>query len=154
MAKQINADNSLDPFNLNRFLQAQARDYEKALSEIKCGRKRTHWMWYIFPQFDGLAFSSTSKHYAIKSVDEAKAYLNHSILGTRLLECTKAVMAVEGRSASQIFGSPDDLKLHSCVTLFASVSPEGSVFERLLEKYYNGMRDEKTMGLLGLGYSF
>ena len=106
-------------------------------------------MWYIFPQIDGLAFSSTSKRYAIKSVAEAKAYLAHSVLGPRLRECAEAVVGVEGRSAAAIFGSPDDLKLRSCATLFAYVSPPGSVFDRLLAKYYGGERDGKTLRLLG-----
>jgi uncharacterized protein (DUF1810 family) len=138
-----------DPYHLGRFLEAQEDDYERALSEIRDGRKRSHWMWYIFPQFDGLAFSSTSKHYAIKSLDEARAYLEHPILGPRLRECAEAVIGVEGRTAHEIFGSPDDLKLRSCATLFACVSPPGSVFDRLLEKYYQGQRDEKTLHLLG-----
>ena len=127
-----------DLYDLGRFVRAQEDDYEQALAEIRGGRKRTHWMWYIFPQFDGLAFSSTSKHYAIKSVEEAKAYLDHPILGPRLLECAEAVLRVEGRSATEIFGSPDDLKLRSCATLFACVSPPGSVFDRLLEKVLSG----------------
>jgi uncharacterized protein (DUF1810 family) len=107
-------------------------------------------MWYIFPQIDGLAFSSTSKRYSIKSVEEAKAYLDHPILGPRLLECTEAVIYIEGRSATEIFGSPDDLKLRSCATLFAYVLPPGSVFDRLLNKYYRGGRDEKTLQLLDI----
>ena len=107
-------------------------------------------MWYIFPQIDGLAFSSTSKHYAIKSIEEAKAYLAHPVLGPRLLECAEAVLRVEGRSATDIFGSPDDLKLRSCATLFACVSPPDSVFDRLLDKYYRGERDRKTLRLLGI----
>jgi len=139
-----------DPYNLNRFVQAQEDDYERALSEIRSGKKRTHWIWYIFPQLDGLAFSSTSKRYSIKSVEEAKAYLDHPILGPRLLECVEAVLHIEGRSATEIFGSPDDLKLRSCATLFACVLPPGSVFDRLLKKYYRGGRDEKTLQLLGM----
>src|SRR5687768_13539931 len=139
-----------DPYDLKRFVQAQEDDYEQALSEIRGGRKRTHWMWYIFPQLDGLAFSSTSKHYAIKSVEEARAYLDHPTLGPRLLECAEAVVGVQGRSASEIFGSPDDQKLRSCATLFACVSPPGSVFDRLLGKYYRGGRDDKTLRLPGL----
>ena len=106
-------------------------------------------MWYIFPQLDGLAFSPTSKRYAIKSVDEARAYLEHPILGPRLLNCAEAALGVEGRSVSEIFGSPDDLKLKSCATLFSCVSPPGSVFDRLLEKYFGGARDGKTLALLG-----
>lgn len=140
-----------DPYDLRRFVRSQESDYERALSEIRGGKKRTHWMWYIFPQFDGLAFSSTSKFYAIKSLAEAEAYLNHPILGPRLLACAKAAFGVEGRTAAEIFGSPDDLKLRSCATLFACVSPPGSVFERLLAKYYRGERDGRTLKLLGVG---
>jgi uncharacterized protein (DUF1810 family) len=139
-----------DPHLLSRFLQAQQEDFETALAEVRSGRKRTHWMWYIFPQLDGLAFSSTSKHYAIKNIEEARAYLAHPVLGPRLLQCAEAALGVEGRSAREIFGSPDDLKLRSCATLFACVSPPGSVFDRLLEKYYEGERDAKTLRLLGL----
>jgi uncharacterized protein (DUF1810 family) len=137
-----------DPHNLNRFVQAQEEDYEQALGEIKGGRKQSHWMWYIFPQFDGLGFSSTSRRYSIKSVAEARAYLAHPILGPRLRGCAEAVLAVEGRSAFEIFGSPDDMKLRSCATLFASISPKGSVFEQLIGKYYRGERDGKTLRLL------
>jgi uncharacterized protein (DUF1810 family) len=129
-------------------VRAQEHDYAQALAEIVSGRKRSHWMWYVFPQFDGLAMSSTSKLYAIKSVAEARAYLAHPILGPRLLECAEAVLGVEGRSATEIFGSPDDLKLKSCATLFAAVLSPGSVFHRLLAKYYGGLRDERTLHLL------
>ena len=139
-----------DPFDLSRFVRAQKHDYEHALAEIVSGRKRTHWMWYIFPQVDGLAFSATSKLYSIKSAEEAKAYLDHPILGPRLLACAEAVLRVEGRSATEIFGSPDDLKLRSCATLFACVLPPSSVFDRLLGKYYGGGRDGKTLRLLGI----
>jgi uncharacterized protein (DUF1810 family) len=142
-----------DPYDLDRFLRAQEDDYEQALSEIASGRKRTHWMWYIFPQINGLGFSSTSKRYAIKSIEEAKAYLDHPVLGPRLLECAEAVLRVEGRSATEIFGSPDDMKLRSCATLFACVSPRGSVFDRLLAKFYQGRRDEKTLQLLRINPS-
>ncbi len=141
---------SEDPYNLNRFVQAQEDDYEQALMEIRSGAKRTHWMWYIFPQLDGLGVSPTAKYYGIKSIEEAKAYLAHPLLGPRLLECAEAVLEVEGRSAREIFGSPDDLKLRSCVTLFASALPPGSVFEHLLKQYYGGERDAKTLQLLGL----
>jgi uncharacterized protein (DUF1810 family) len=134
-----------DPFDLDRFLTAQETDYGRALSEIKSGRKRSHWMWYIFPQIDGLAFSSTSKYYAIKSIEEAVAYLNHPVLGPRLRECAEAVVAVEGRSVAEIFGSPDDLKLRSCATLFAAVSQPDSVFDRIIVKYYHGQRDDRTL---------
>ncbi len=138
-----------DPFNLSRFLGAQEDSYHQALSEIRSGCKRSHWMWFIFPQFEGLALSSTSRHYAIKSAEEARAYLDHPILGSRLLESAHAALSVEGRSAQEIFGSPDDLKLKSCATLFACVSSPGSVFESLLEKFYSGERDAKTLELLG-----
>ena len=137
-----------DRYDLTRFVEAQEHDYEWALSEIRSGRKRTHWMWYIFPQFDGLGFSATSQHYAIKSVAEAEAYLRHPVLGARLLESAEAAMSIDGRSALEVFGSPDDMKLRSCATLFASVSPPGSVFERLLERYFDGAPDDTTVRLL------
>ena len=139
-----------DPYDLGRFVRAQEDDYEQALSEIMSGQKRTHWMWYIFPQIDGLAFSSTSKRYSIKSIEEARAYLDHPVLGPRLLECAEAVVRLEGRSATEIFGYPDGVKLRSCATLFACVSPPGSVFDRLLGKYYRDGRDGKTLQLLGI----
>jgi len=139
-----------DPRDLSRFVRAQAPDYETALSEIRSGRKQSHWMWYIFPQLDGLAASPTSKYYAIKDVAQAKAYLDHPVLGPRLMECVEAILQVEGRSAAEIFGAPDDLKLHSCATLFGCVSPQGSAFDRLLAKYYRSERDERTLRLLGL----
>jgi uncharacterized protein (DUF1810 family) len=140
----------MDSFHLDRFLQAQKGVYETALSEIKNGHKRTHWMWFIFPQIDGLAFSPTAKYFSIKNIDEARAYLDHPILGPRLLECVEAVINADGRSASEIFGHPDDLKLNSCTTLFACVSAQGSAFDRLLEKYFHGKRDGRTLQLLGL----
>jgi uncharacterized protein (DUF1810 family) len=137
-----------DPYSLSRFLQAQQADYDQALSEIRSGQKHSHWMWYIFPQHVGLGSSPTSKRYAIRSAAEAEAYLRHPVLGSRLLECAEAALAIEGRPASDVFGFPDDLKLRSCATLFASVSPAGSVFERLLDKYFHGERDDKTVHLL------
>lgn len=139
-----------DPYNLTRFVYAQEDDYVHALAEMKSGKKRTHWMWYIFPQLDGLALSTTSQRYAIKSVEEAEAYLAHPLLGPRLHECAAAVLQIEGQSATEVFGSPDDLKLRSCATLFACVSPPGSVFDRLLTKYYGGERDKKTLRLLSM----
>jgi uncharacterized protein (DUF1810 family) len=150
MTNPTNPAASSDPFNLNRFVEAQEQNYEEALAEIKSGRKRSHWMWYVFPQLDGLAFSSTSKHFAIKSLDEARAYLQHPGLGPRLLECAQALTQIQGRTASQIFGSPDDLKLKSSATLFAHVSPLGSVFHQVLTKYYRGSADEKTLQLLSV----
>jgi uncharacterized protein (DUF1810 family) len=138
-----------DPHNLERFVQAQEQSYERALSEIRSGRKQSHWMWYIFPQFEGLGASQTSKRYSVKSVAEAEAYLAHPVLGPRLEECAEAALRVEGLSAVDIFGSPDDLKLRSCATLFACVSSEGSVFHRLIGKYFHGRRDETTLRLIG-----
>jgi uncharacterized protein (DUF1810 family) len=139
-----------DPHDLSRFVQAQEQDYARSLAEIRSGRKRSHWMWYIFPQFDGLGASPTSRRYSIQSLAEAEAYLRHSVLGPRLLECAAAVLEVEGRSAVEIFGSPDDVKLRSCATLFACVSPAGSVFERLIDRYFEGRRDGQTLRLLGI----
>jgi len=137
-----------DPFDLGRFISAQEMNYSSALKELRSGMKRTHWMWYVFPQIDGLGFSPTARLYAIKSQEEARRYLNHPVLGTRLLECTEAVLALKGRSASDIFGYPDDLKLRSSMTLFERVSVPGSVFSAVLDKYFNGGRDQKTLQLL------
>ncbi|HZM44903.1 MAG TPA: DUF1810 domain-containing protein [Burkholderiales bacterium] len=141
-------DASDDPHDLARFVQAQAGSYEQALAEVRSGRKHSHWMWYVFPQFEGLGFSATSRRYSIKSVEEANAYLSHPVLGPRLVACARAALSVEGRSALEVFGSPDDMKLKSCATLFASVSPAGSVFEQILDKYFSGKRDDKTLRLL------
>ena len=150
MANVDKSEDDDDRYKLSRFVEAQEPVYELALAEIRRGRKQSHWMWYIFPQFDGLGFSSTSKRYSIKNVEEAAAYLGHPVLGPRLMECAEAVLRVEGRSALQIFGSPDDVKLKSCATLFACVSPVGSVFDRLLGKYFQGERDGKTLRLIGI----
>ena len=133
---------------LDRFVQAQAESFDRALAELQSGHKRSHWMWFIFPQFAGLGASAVSQHYAIQSLAEAEAYLQHPVLGRRLVECAEAVLAVEGRSALDIFGSPDHLKLRSCATLFAQVSPPGSVFERLLERYFDARADDRTLRLL------
>ena len=129
-------------------MQAQEEDYEPALSEIRSGRKRSHWMWYIFPQFDGLGSSWTSQRYSVKSVAEAEAYLAHPVLGPRLVECAEAALRVDGLSANEIFGSPDDMKLRSCATLFASVSPEDSVFHQVIDKYFHGQHDDRTLRLI------
>jgi uncharacterized protein (DUF1810 family) len=134
-----------EPQDLNRFVRAQEEDYGRVLSEIRDGRKRSHWMWYIFPQLEGLGSTSMSRRYAIKGRAEAIAYLNHPILGPRLVECVDAVLCVENRSALEIFGSPDDLKLRSCATLFASVSPGDSIFHRLIDKYFQGAPDRRTI---------
>ncbi|HSO82715.1 DUF1810 domain-containing protein [Thiocapsa sp.] len=137
------------PRDLNRFVRAQENDYAPALAEVRSGRKRTHWMWYIFPQLDGLGFSETARRYAIRNLDEARAYLEHPVLGPRLVECAEAVLAVQSRSAREIFGTPDDLKLRSCATLFAEVSPSDSAFHRLIQVYFGGAPDGRTLTLLG-----
>src|SRR5215475_4786796 len=126
MADKSMSDHSDDPHVLGRFVRAQEGDYARALAEIRSGRKRSHWIWYIFPQFEGLGHSAMSRQYSIKSEAEAEAYLRHPVLGPRLQECCEAALNVEGRSAHEIFGSPDDLKLRSCATLFAGVTPAGS----------------------------
>jgi uncharacterized protein (DUF1810 family) len=136
--------------NLDRFLKSQESDYPTALAEIKSGRKRSHWMWYIFPQLDGLGSSSTAGFYAIKNLDEAKAYLAHPILGPRLIEITQAALNVQNKTAEQIFGFPDVLKLRSCATLFAQISAPNSVFHQLLQKFYHSEPDEATLGLLAI----
>ena len=136
-----------DPYDLARFVEAQAADYPRALSELREGEKRSHWMWYVFPQIDGLGHSPMSRRYSIKSAAEAKAYLDHPVLGARLRECFTVVYDITGTSAREIFGSPDDLKLRSCATLFDSVSDE-DIFEQVLEKYFGGKRDEETLRLL------
>jgi uncharacterized protein (DUF1810 family) len=139
--------NSEDPYDLARFVDAQAADYPRALSELRAGEKRSHWMWYVFPQIAGLGHSPMSRRYSIKSAAEASAYLDHRLLGPRLRECFGAVTDIVGRSANQIFGSPDDLKLRSCATLFDSVSDE-DIFEQVINKYFDGERDEDTLRLL------
>ena len=137
-----------DPFELSRFLEAQDRVYDRVLSELRSGRKRTHWMWFVFPQIEGLGYSSTTQYYSIKSKEEARQYLNHPLLGKRLRECAESILALEGLSASRIFGYPDDFKLKSSMTLFAGVAEPHSVFSRVLEKYFQGNRDERTLALL------
>lgn len=139
----------MDPYKLSRFVAAQTDCYAEALQELRVGEKRTHWMWFIFPQYEGLGFSTTARRYAIKSMDEARAYLAHPVLGPRLFECAKAVNEVEGRSARQIFGTPDDLKFCSSMTLFERASAQpGGEFSRALKKYYADRRDERTLALL------
>jgi uncharacterized protein (DUF1810 family) len=138
-----------DPYDLARFVEAQARSYESAISEIRSGRKRSHWMWFVFPQLSGLGRSAISRKYAIADIGEAEAYLRHPVLGARLLESMSAVVDVQGRSAFEIFGEPDDLKLRSCATLFAAVSPAGSIFHQVLDRYFAGEPDVETLRLLG-----
>lgn len=138
-----------DPFNLKRFTDAQESIYNCALSELRSGLKRNHWMWYIFPQICGLGNSYNSRFYAITSIKEARQFLQHPILSKRLLECTEAVLAINGRSALDIFGYPDNMKLKSSMTLFASVTSPCSVFDRVLEKYFNGEQDKRTLQFIG-----
>jgi uncharacterized protein (DUF1810 family) len=148
MAQIGDAAGREDPFNLRRFASAQHGVYGRALAELKKGEKRSHWMWFIFPQIDGLGCSTTTKHYAIKSMEEARQYLSHPVLGARLVECTEAVLAVEGRTASEIFAPPDDMKLRSSMTLFASAADGPSAFGRVLEKYFDGGPDTRTLQIL------
>lgn len=139
---------SSDPFDLYRFVDAQSPAYTDALAELKGGQKRSHWMWFLFPQVAGLGSSAMAKRYAIGSRAEAEAYLRHPLLGERLRECVDALLGLEGRSAEQIMGNPDFLKLQSAMTLFAEFLPSGSRFEQLLDKYYGGRKDPKTLSFL------
>jgi uncharacterized protein (DUF1810 family) len=137
-----------DVFDLRRFVEAQDPVYEQVRRELAAGRKSTHWMWFIFPQFRGLGHSPTAVLFAIGSIAEAQAYLGHPILGKRLRECTALMNAVEGRSASEILGSPDDLKFRSCMTLFVTASSGEPVFQLALDKYFDGQPDRLTLGKL------
>jgi uncharacterized protein (DUF1810 family) len=137
-----------DSYDLARFLEAQAGCYSRALAELAAGRKTSHWMWFIFPQLQGLGTSAMARRYALSGLAEARAYLDHATLGARLRECTQALLAVEGRTAHEIFGSPDDLKLRSCLTLFARASPKEPLFAEALAKYFGGQSDPLTLRLL------
>lgn len=134
---------------LDRFLTAQERSYEAALSEIKNGRKRSHWMWYIFPQIAGLGMSSTAQYYSIADIEEAREYITHPVLGARLLEISRALLALDGSDATAVMGYPDDLKLRSSMTLFAQVS-EDPVFNAVIDKFYSGRPDTRTLHILGV----
>ena len=134
--------------DLQIFVQAQEDIYEQALAELKNGSKESHWMWFVFPQIAGLGNSEMARKYAIPNLADAKAYLSHDLLGSRLRECTEAVLAVEGRTAHEILGSPDDMKLKSCMTLFELADGPGSVFSSILEKYFEGQRDERSLMIL------
>jgi uncharacterized protein (DUF1810 family) len=137
-----------DPHDLERFVHAQRDTYAQALAELRAGRKRSHWMWFVFPQLAGLGHSGMARRYAIASLDEARAYLAHPVLGPRLVECARALLAIEGRTATQVLGSPDDLKLRSCATLFECVAPPGSPFAAVLDRFCGGGRDAATLALL------
>lgn len=137
-----------DLHNLQRFLTAQAEDYECALGELERGRKESHWIWYIFPQVAGLGHSPMAQEYAIESRDEAVAYLNHAVLGSRLQRCCEALLQHQAEKIQDIMGFPDDLKLRSSMTLFAIISTQGSVFHRVLNTFYVGQMDERTIAFL------
>jgi uncharacterized protein (DUF1810 family) len=136
-----------DPFDLQRFVSAQAGVYDQALAELRRGRKQSHWMWFVFPQLKGLGISATAQHYGIASLAEAEAYLAHPVLGPRLRDCAAAALAVEGRSAHDIFGSPDDLKFRSSMTLFQAAAPDEPLFAQALERDFAGP-DPRTLDLL------
>ena len=137
-----------DPYNLERFVLAQDTIYPQVVSELRSGMKTSHWMWFIFPQMRGLGRSPVSIEYAISSREEAAAYLQHPVLGPRLKECTQLVLDVENRSAEEIFGSPDDMKLRSSMTLFAQVSADDDIFIRVLQQYFGGAPDQLTLDRL------
>lgn len=138
-----------DTFHLDRFVAAQTSVMDQVRRELQAGRKRTHWMWFVFPQLAGLGHSATAQHYAIGSLDEARAYLAHPLLGQRLIDCTGLVTAVAGRSAREIFGAPDDMKFHSCMTLFALADPGQPAFGEALDRYFDGRQDPQTLDRLG-----
>jgi uncharacterized protein (DUF1810 family) len=137
-----------DPYQLQRFLHAQRADYSVALRELRAGRKQSHWIWYIFPQVAGLGRSSTAQDFAIGSAGEAKAYLDHPVLGERLRDCAAALLPHKGRTARDIMGTPDDLKLRSSMTLFAAISEPGSLFHQVLDGFYQGVADARTLAFL------
>jgi uncharacterized protein (DUF1810 family) len=134
--------------DLDRFLTAQQQDYDQALGEIRSGRKRTHWMWYIFPQIEGLGFSANAVYYAIRDLQEAAAYLKHPVLGPRLVEISRALLTLSSSNATQVMGSPDDIKLRSSMTLFAMVPGTDPVFGEVLNKFFDGKRDERTVAIV------
>ena|SRR5581483_1690473 len=137
-----------DPYNLQRFVLAQAPVFDRVLEELKMGAKMSHWMWFIFPQIRGLGRSPVSIEFALSGIGEVQAYLQHPILGPRLKACTRLVLLVQGRSASEIFGSPDDIKFRSSMTLFAQVSHDDDIFQKALQKYFNGEPDQLTLDRL------
>ena len=136
--------------NLERFLIAQQTYYQTALQEIKSGKKRSHWMWFIFPQIAGLGYSETARYYAIKDLDEAKAYMEDYTLGTNLIEISQALLEIKSNDADEVMGRPDNLKLKSSMTLFALAKPECEVFQKVLDKFFHGERDQRTVEILQL----
>ena len=137
-----------DKYNLDRFIKEQQRDYTTAYAELAQGRKRSHWSWWIIPQIVGLGMTATSHKYAIKSLDEAVAYLAHPYLGKNIREISKVLLGLESNDATAIMGYPDDLKLRSCMTLFAEADPNEEVFQKVLDKFFNGEKDERTLEIL------
>ncbi len=135
-------------FDLERFVSAQAPVFETVLRELRAGQKRSHWMWFVFPQLAGLGHSATARFYALSGLAEARAYLAHPVLGERLTACTRLVNALAGRSAHEIFGMPDDMKFRSCMTLFARAAVDPAAFDTALARYYEGVPDEATLRLL------
>ena len=152
MKEMLDEDGHSDPHNLQRFVDAQSSTFEQARAELAAGEKRSHWMWFIFPQIQGLGSSPIARRFAIASLAEAAAYLDHPVLGSRLRECASLVIAIQGRSLAEIFGFPDDLKFHSSMTLFAQAAvgfgPENGVFAEALAKYFAGKRDGGTLSRL------
>lgn len=140
-----------DPWNLQRFVDAQTSTYAQALAELRAGRKRSHWMWFVFPQIKGLGRSDMAQRYALDGLEEARAYLRHPLLGPRLGECASAILPLTDRTAHQIFGSPDDLKLHSSMTLFAAAAPEREIFQEVLDTFFDGLADPGTTDKLQAG---
>ncbi|MBQ3661424.1 MAG: DUF1810 domain-containing protein [Firmicutes bacterium] len=138
-------------YDLSRFLEAQNNSYDTALREIRAGRKRSHWMWYIFPQIRGLGYSAMAQHYAIRDLGEAREYLRHPLLGPRLIEISEALLALDQSDPRRVMGSPDDLKLRSCMTLFQCAAPDQPVFGKVLDKFYGGRPDERTLEILNRG---
>ncbi|MCZ4276094.1 MAG: DUF1810 domain-containing protein [Rhodococcus sp. (in: high G+C Gram-positive bacteria)] len=139
----------MSEYDLQRFIDAQDPVWSTVRGELKAGRKQTHWMWFVFPQLAGLGLSPTAQHFAIADLGEAKLYLSHEVLGPRLLQASSLVAKIEGRKVGEIFGYPDDLKLHSSMTLFAEADPQSAVFGSVLKKYFGGRPDERTLDLLG-----
>ena len=137
-----------DKYNLDRFIKEQQRDYTTAYAELAQGRKRSHWSWWIIPQIVGLGMTATSHKYAIKSLDEAVAYLAHPYLGKNIREISKVLLGLESNDATAIMGYPDDLKLRSCMTLFAEADPNEEIFQKVLDKFFNGEKDERTLEIL------
>jgi uncharacterized protein (DUF1810 family) len=140
-----------DPYRLSRFIEAQEPVYETVLSELEYGRKESHWMWFIFPQIAGLGHSPTTLRFAISSLDEARAYLAHPLLGSRLIQCTRTINALRNRTAHQIFGSPDDMKLRSSMTLFRQAADDPEPFKTAIDRYFDGVSDPLTLDILGGG---